>query len=256
MCCRKFPLPRAPLGSPTKSAWLRGTSDRAREQTRDTQRKDTGERRRAEKKVNDHEVQNINKCRVVVNTAAVWVGFREKVGDGKKGELEGGRKKWREERKGVQPIGIVWVIRLSSKKSQAAQTLNHTDRGPLCTLSTATWWVCRSSRDLDSGIYTVKRHWLVLLWILVSDHPPWGFTAQAIRHGDNSTSRVRPTVQWDCRMEYDIDFYKHFAWLRKVRRSALACTLLIPSHCTTAAHKIFAPAVLLLLRRNYSCHGS
>ncbi|KAM6950114.1 liprin-beta-2 isoform 4-T4 [Lycodopsis pacificus] len=30
------------------------------------------------------------------------------------------------------------------------------------------------------------------------------------------TLRTRPTVQWACRMECDIDFYKHFAWLRKV----------------------------------------
>ena len=44
--------------------------------------------------------------------------------------------------------------------------------------------------------------------------------------------RARPTVQWACRMEYDIDFYKHFAWLRKVRHPPLACLLLIPSHCT------------------------
>lgn len=50
-------------------------------------------------------------------------------------------------------------------------------------------------------------------------------------------------------MEYDIDFYKHFAWLKKVRQSPLACLLLIPL-CTRIARQVmvvcFPPAVLLL----------
>lgn len=34
------------------------------------------------------------------------------------------------------------------------------------------------------------------------------------------TLRARPTVQWARTMEYDIDFYKHFAWLRKVNQQS------------------------------------
>lgn len=75
-----------------------------------------------------HEMQK--KCWVVVNTVAVWVHVLEKQ-EKERGAVKKKYKKGKEERKGVQPTGIVWLIQLSSK-SQAAQTPNHTDLDPLC----------------------------------------------------------------------------------------------------------------------------
>lgn len=38
-------------------------------------------------------------------------------------------------------------------------------------------------------------------------------------------------LQWTTRMEYDIDLYKHFSWLRKVRDCQHACLVLVYSPC-------------------------
>lgn len=139
----------------------------------------------------------------------------------KKGELERGRKKWREERKGVQPTGIVWVIRLGSKSLRLPrhQTTRTKVLSALC--ATAIWTNCKRRRvgfrEIESTT-ELRAFFFVLLWILVNFHPPCCFAAVA-KFCWYLILRDRPTVQWACRMAYDIDFYKHFAWLRKVRHS-------------------------------------
>ncbi len=59
-------------------------------------------------------------------------------------------------------------------------------------------------------------------------------------------------------MEYDIDFYKHFAWLRKVRPFPFACLLIIRSYCTKTAQIccFFCSCTVVALQHNYGYHDN
>lgn len=145
MCCWKFPLPCSPLGSPTKLA-------RPKRYLRQCKRILELHRKRCRRKevriekwwMIMHEMQE--KRWGVVNTAAVWVHKSETQAE-EKGAVKKKYKKGKEERKGVKPTGIVWLIQLSSKSLRQPRLQTTRTEFLSAHSATAIWRLYKSRRQ-------------------------------------------------------------------------------------------------------------